>query len=380
MKIPLLQIKKEFRDLIPPLSSYELSGLEEEIKYWGGCYSPIITWKGFIADGHHRYEICKKYGFSFKTEELNSPNERSVKKWMINNQFKRRNLPIHVRLDLAFEYEYLDFEEAKLRQEKTQFKKNVTVISPVTQPQSFFENPHSISSINYKKGNTIQSVAKRSECGYGTAFQYKKIRESGLTKKVYEGESIRKVYNDLRKKERASKLKVTLFPKDKYRILYADPPWDYGSSSTAKNTATPDKKYPVMSLEDICSMPIKSITDKDAVLFLWTTSYHIFQSQAVLDAWGFTYKSMFIWDKVKHNMGCYNSVRHEILLIATKGQCSPDNVELFDSVQSIERTLHSEKPEEFRRIIETLYKYGNKIELFARKKTEGWEAYGNEIG
>nr|VFK81336.1 MAG: N6-adenosine-specific RNA methylase IME4 [Candidatus Kentron sp. SD] len=133
-----------------------------------------------------------------------------------------------------------------------------------------------------------------------------------------------------------------------------------------------------MSLEAICDLPVKEIADENAVLFLWTTSYHIFESKAVLDAWGFEYKSMFIWDKVKHNMGCYNSVRHELLLIATKGSCTPDNVELIDSVQSIERTRHSEKPEEFRKIIETLYKYGNKVECFARKQTEGWDAYGNE--
>jgi len=79
-------------------------------------------------------------------------------------------------------------------------------------------------------------------------------------------------------------------------------------------------------------------------------------------------------------MGHYNSVRHELLLIATKGSCIPDNVELFDSVQSIERTdRHSEKPEEFRKIIETLYIYGNKLELFARKSVEGWEVFGNEL-
>jgi len=78
--------------------------------------------------------------------------------------------------------------------------------------------------------------------------------------------------------------------------------------------------------------------------------------------------------------GNYTSVRHEHLIIATKGSCTPDNTERFNSVQTIERTgRHSEKPEEFRNIIETLYTYGNKIELFARKATEGWEVYGNEV-
>ena len=78
-------------------------------------------------------------------------------------------------------------------------------------------------------------------------------------------------------------------------------------------------------------------------------------------------------------MGHYNSVRHELLLIATKGSCVPDNRKLYDSVQTIERSdKHSEKPEEFRNIIETLYTFGKKIELFSRTKKEGWETYGNE--
>jgi len=67
------------------------------------------------------------------------------------------------------------------------------------------------------------------------------------------------------------------------------------------------------------------------------------------------------------------------LLIATRGSCQPEVKKLFDSVQTIERTRHSEKPEEFRQIIDTLYPTGKRIELFARKKAEGWDCYGNEI-
>ena len=78
-------------------------------------------------------------------------------------------------------------------------------------------------------------------------------------------------------------------------------------------------------------------------------------------------------------MGHYNSVRHEMLLIATKGSCMPDIPKLYDSVQSIERTGHSEKPEEFINIIDTIYPLGNRLELFARNKVEGWDVYGNEI-
>jgi N6-adenosine-specific RNA methylase IME4 len=100
----------------------------------------------------------------------------------------------------------------------------------------------------------------------------------------------------------------------------------------------------------------------------------------VIRAWGFKYKTSFVWDKVKHNMGHYNSVRHELLLVCTKGSCTPDVPKLFDSVVSVERTAkHSEKPEVFREMIDTLYTTGRKIELFARKMTPGWETWGNQL-
>ena len=78
-------------------------------------------------------------------------------------------------------------------------------------------------------------------------------------------------------------------------------------------------------------------------------------------------------------MGHYNSVRHELLLICVRGSCQPDIKKLFDSVQSIERTKHSRKPEEFRTIIDTVYPKGNRIELFARGKYNGWDSYGNQL-
>jgi hypothetical protein len=86
---------------------------------------------------------------------------------------------------------------------------------------------------------------------------------------------------------------------------------------------------------------------------------------------------LFVWDKIRHNMGHYNSVRCELLYICTRGSCRPDNLQLIDSVQSIERGKHSEKPVEFYDIIETLYTHGRKLEMFARKRRDGWDAWGH---
>jgi len=166
-------------------------------------------------------------------------------------------------------------------------------------------------------------------------------------------------------------------PNGKFRVIYADPPWKY-SNSMPEYFSEQANHYQLMSVDEIAAMDIKSLVEDNAVLFLWVTSPILRESFKVIDAWGFEYKSSFVWDKIKHNMGHYNSVRHEFLLICTRGSCTPDNIKLFDSVQSIERTEHSEKPQFFREIIDTLYTHGRKIELFARKKVEGWEAFGNE--
>ena len=132
-----------------------------------------------------------------------------------------------------------------------------------------------------------------------------------------------------------------------------------------------------MSIAELCDLPVADIAEDNAVLFLWTTSPILEECFQVIKAWGFKYKASFVWDKIKHNMGHYNSVRHEFLLICTRGSCTPDVVKLFDSVQSIERTEHSKKPEKFREIIDTLYTHGNRVELFARQPADGWEVWGN---
>jgi N6-adenosine-specific RNA methylase IME4 len=168
----------------------------------------------------------------------------------------------------------------------------------------------------------------------------------------------------------------------KYGIIYADPPWEYQAvqQMDGKITSSAEHHYPTMSLDRICALDISSISDDDCTLFIWTTSPLLEKCFPVITAWGFSYRASFVWDKVRHNVGHYNSVRHEFLLIAVKGKGTPENVKLFDSVQSIEKTdKHSEKPKEFIDIINTLYPDREKIELFSREKKQGWDSWGNQL-
>ncbi len=194
--------------------------------------------------------------------------------------------------------------------------------------------------------------------------------------------------SDLRHALRVARFeeKAKSLPTEGYRVIYADPPWEYGFSqhSREEQETTLDSHYPSMSVDAICALPVADMAQEDAVLFLWATSPLLPQAFKVIAAWGFDYKASFVWDKVKHNVGYYNSVRHELLLIATKGTCLPDKKPegepmLIDSVQSIERTEHSKKPDEFRQIIDSLYPSGTRIEMFARRAAPGWDVWGNEV-
>lgn len=169
---------------------------------------------------------------------------------------------------------------------------------------------------------------------------------------------------------------VDIFTTDnKYRVIYADPPWRYNDKQDTLYFGGAEKHYTTMPLDEICALPIPA--EKNAVLFLWTTSPMLEDSFKVINAWGFKYKSSFIWDKVLTGMGNYNSVRHEFLLICTRGSCVPDVPRRLDSVVSIERTEHSRKPKEFRDMIDDLYPVGNRLEMFAREAPDGWDVWGN---
>jgi len=182
------------------------------------------------------------------------------------------------------------------------------------------------------------------------------------------------------KREKLNK-NIKELPKDKFTVIYADPPWAYNDKqggSISEKYGSAEKHYPSMTLSELEALQISEITADNCVLWLWATSPLLEDALQLSKAWGFKYKAQFIWDKIKHNMGHYNSVRHELLLICTKGSCVPQISKLFDSVQSIERAEHSRKPDEFRHIIDTIYPEGNRVELFARRQAKGWETWGNE--
>jgi N6-adenosine-specific RNA methylase IME4 len=171
-----------------------------------------------------------------------------------------------------------------------------------------------------------------------------------------------------------------------YSILYCDPPWDYDGKTQHTDGKFKEGKsakdhYNTMTLTQLKQLNIKEITEKDCLLFLWTSSPHLPQAIELMTAWGFEYKTIaFVWDKQKTNPGYYTLSQVEICIVGKKGKI-PEGRGSRKERQFLSemRGPHSAKPIEIRERITRMFPDHKKVELFARSKPDGWDVWGNQV-
>lgn len=168
---------------------------------------------------------------------------------------------------------------------------------------------------------------------------------------------------------------LTNLEQRKFGTIYADPPWQYGNQGTRASTGN---HYNTMTLDDICNMPIESLAADDAHLHLWTTNAFLFDAKRVMEAWGFEYRSVFVWVKPQMGIGNYWRVSHEFLLLGIRGNAKRFNEHNHMSWGEYDRAKHSAKPEQIRQTIEKVSN-GPYLELFGRKQVHGWTVFGNQV-
>ena len=206
-------------------------------------------------------------------------------------------------------------------------------------------------------------------------------------------------YNpDAKRRTKKNPLKeiYPVLPSEKYDVIYADPPWDYGgkmqydkSSIKSINVgfeknvfiSAANFKYPTLKLKELKELDVNSIAADDCILFMWTTGPQMANSIELGKAWGFEYKTIaFVWDKQVHNPGRYTLSQTEFVLAFKKGRFpSPRGARNVRQLISIHRGEHSEKPEKIIDGITKMFPEQKKIELFARNNYIGWDNWGLEI-
>lgn len=169
-----------------------------------------------------------------------------------------------------------------------------------------------------------------------------------------------------------------------YKTIICDPPWPEKGGGRIKRGA--DRHYPLMSVKQILDMAdfVKGLADTDCHLYLWTTNNYLAHGLAVMNAYGFRYITAITWMKDRMGLGQYFRGMTEHCLFGVKGNLP---YKLDDDGKRMQgktgffapKTIHSAKPAALREMAERV-SYGPRIELFAREKVLGWDAWGMDVG
>lgn len=187
-----------------------------------------------------------------------------------------------------------------------------------------------------------------------------------------------------------------------YGIIYLDPAWRYRDSTcrgAAEQHYTADNGTGRSTMNDaeLCALPVGEIAARDCALFMWGTWPKDREKYLLLDAWGFEFKTLaFIWHKYRNNScrpfygnGRWTRANSEPVWLATRGK--PKRIDkgvdqLIETIGDDDDCLlqagvmeHSAKPDEVaQRILRLMGSQVPAIDLFARKRTEGFDAWGND--
>ena len=401
----MIQIDQEFKDLIPALTEEEYKQLEANILS-EGIRDSLLVWNGILIDGHNRYEIATKHGLSYDVQEKEFADRAEAERWIILNQFGRRNLSAYDRSVLALKLKPII--EAKAKKNLVTHTKEgyqglqISAKADNEEKQGCQKSDKADVVVAPKKPiDTKKEIAKVAGVSHDTIAKVEKIQAKAtpeIKKAVKSGEmSINQAYQATRREEKKAEVKKRIddyakvqtgvvdivAPKKKYNIIYADPPWKH--DAWAAGNKAPNLHYPTMTTEEISALPISELADNDCALFLWATYPHLPEALQVIKAWGFDYSTAaFVWVKKNKTAdtpffgcGAWTRANSEICLLATRGHVQRLDASISQIIEApIEE--HSKKPDIVRELIERLVGKLPRIELFCRHPAVGWDIWGNE--
>ncbi len=377
----------------------------------GDIFPPVVTFHDgdnyWLADGFHRWYAASAYGIGELPVDVRKGGLREAILHSVganvdhglrrSNEDKRRAVEIMLADDEWSQWS--DREIARrcgvsqpyvgnLRQVHTDNVISMNTTRKFTHHKT--GKPATMNTANIgKPSQAIEDAAQQFTLDGRDRSALQKQSEEDIKKAVEElksGEAkdVRGAISNVKRKERVEYIdgiskEPTPLTGDlgRFPVLYADPPWRYEHVKTGNRAI--ENQYPTMSLEEICDLPVSEIATPDAVLFMWATNPKLQEAFSVIDSWGFTYRTNLVWVKDKIGMGYWARQRHELILVATRGMIPVPEPKLrFDSVLDAPRGKHSEKPISMAERIDIMFPDYKKIELFSRKKRDGWQSWGFE--
>jgi N6-adenosine-specific RNA methylase IME4 len=371
------RIDRDFARLIAPLSDDELEQLEANIVR-DGCRDPIVTWNGLILDGYNRFDICTRRDLTYKAVAIDLPDREAARIWIRWNQLGRRNLTDDQRSSMT-----VDLLEELATQSKRAKAASAGKTGGRHHPKAISLEATPTPKLKTSAPRVRAKVSKRagvSQHKIRRAATLKK-RSPDLHEKVKAGEiSLADGLRQTKPAVRAERLEAAIWPDGKYGVILADPPWR-PDAGVLDPTRQIENQYPTQTLEDLIAHrpKIDALALDDCVLLLWTTTQKIAEAIALIAAWQFTVKSGAVWIKPSVGMGYWFRGRHELLILATRGEpMTPLEADRPDSVITAPRADHSQKPDLVYELIDRMFPHIPKVEIFARATRAGWHHATNE--
>jgi N6-adenosine-specific RNA methylase IME4 len=345
---------------VPAMPAAEYAAFRADIEGRGLQVPLEITESGIVLDGRQRLRAALELGLDRVEVRIVAPGDELDH--MLRAAILRRQLTASQKAALVVELEqYRELQSEAAQRQRANLKQSTEM---ATLPS---------------RGKTRDLAAGWAGVGARTLQDAATVKQHDpkLFEQVKEGElgaadAARRVRRALR--DLALSAPAPL-PQGPFELIYADPPWQLGGPDSDR---APENHYPTMPLAEIEALIVPAA--EDAVLFLWAVSSLLPQALAVLEAWGFDYRTSLVWVKDKIGLGAWVRHRHELLLIGRKGSFpGPDPADRPDSVIEAARGRHSQKPAYVYELLERMYPHASKLELFARTSRPGWSAWGNQL-
>jgi N6-adenosine-specific RNA methylase IME4 len=378
-------------NIFPLLKTEELANLAADIQA-NGLREPIWTHNNQIIDGRNRYLACAKLGVT--PEQRKWSGKGSLAAFVVSLNLHRRHLSESQRAMVAAKL--TGFAHGGDRKSDQVANLQFDSLTQTAAADLLNVSPRSVAAAVKIKDEGAAALLAAVEAGQASvsaaaavatlsAAEQREIVAKGETEILRAAREIRARKTTARRQQRIAKIVELaaqpvsqLQAQGRFPLIYADPPWRYDFCPDDADAI--ENRYPTMALADICALPVSDAALDDCVLLLWATSPKLEEGFQVIKAWGFTYRTCAVWDKDWLGQGYFFRQRHELLLVATRGNVPvPVPQNRPPSIFTERRTVHSRKPEIAYSLVEQMYPELPKLELFARQQRPGWTVWGNQV-
>jgi N6-adenosine-specific RNA methylase IME4 len=377
-------------DLFPMMKAEEHASLVESIKR-SGLRVPIVILDGMILDGRNRYRACQEAGVAPTFVTLRDGENPWLYVWDHNAEHRVLLGPQKVLIwaDFNIGSEKWVAERREVQEQANRRRSEATKAQPRTEDGTRVA-PRSVATLQTTRETHTESHAHvRASKATGTSPRTaagalallekapelaQKVRDGEMPLKKAEAEVKRRAKDELGAKLDAMPVAD---PEGPFDVIVLDPPWQY-TKRAEDHTHRARLSYPDMTTEAICGLPVAKLAGDNCVLWLWTTNAFMRDAFRCLDAWGFTEKTILTWVKDRMGTGDWLRGKTEHCIMSIRGR---PMVTLTNQTTFLEAPLreHSRKPDEFFDLVKALC-HGAKLEMFARERRDGWQAWGAEIG